>query len=209
MFLLLIGLMAFADVPSVDDPTLNIEEKISLTYRTVIQDDHSSGSVFRLKDPIFHGMRWSKWGELSPFWELCTPLATGGAQASWGLITASVFRGEAELENSVSLHRTNCSGGPNSCTADIHRPAYTELELLSDLQSGDEIVIVMGDETGCIEQCQETQSDCSRCNDCGFETPDRAFEHVPFESEWCVNGDCIQGPSTTIDISAQPQLNRV
>ncbi|MEC8379793.1 MAG: DUF3604 domain-containing protein [Myxococcota bacterium] len=209
MFLWLIGLTAHADVPSVDDPTLNIEEKNPLIYRVVIQDNHEVGSIFRLKDPIFHGMRWSKWGELSPFWELCTPLATGGAQASWGLVTAQVIRGDTPLENSVSLHRTNCPAGPNSCTADIHRPAYTELELLIDLQVDDEIVIVMGDETACFEQCTLTQSDCSRCNDCGFETPDRAFERVPLASEWCVNDICNQGPSAYIDISAQPQLKHI
>ena len=107
-------------------------------------------------------------GELSPFWELCTPLATGGAQASWGLITASVFRGKLNWKTASLFTVPIALVDQTGCTADIHRPAYTELELLSDLQSGDEIVIVMGDETGCIEQCQETQSDCSRCNDCGL-----------------------------------------
>ena len=67
----------------------------------------------------------------------------------------------------------------------------------------------MGDETACFEQCTLTQSDCSRCNDCGFETPDRAFERVPLASNGGVNDICNQGPSAYIDISAQPQLKHI
>ena len=82
------------------------------------------------------------------------PLATG-AQASWGLSlhpclegaerkTASLFTVPLALVDQTAYCRH-----PSSC---IHRTRFHQL------QSGDEIVIVMGDETGCIEQCQETQS---------------------------------------------------
>ena len=73
MFLWLIGLTAHADVPSVDDPTLNIEEKNPLIYRVVIQDNHEVGSIFRLKDPIFHGMRWSNGANFRHFGDYVLP----------------------------------------------------------------------------------------------------------------------------------------
>ena len=207
---LIVGMMAYADVPMVDDPNLKVEEKNRVVYRYLLEEDREAGLTFRLKDPIFHGMRWSKWGEISPFWELCTPLATGGAQASWGLVTALVRRNDSPIQEAVALHRTNCPAGPNSCTADIHRPAYTEIELLSNLEAGDEIVVVIGDTEACFIQCELTNSDCSRCNDCGFETPDRAFEKVPLHAEWCLDSEnCTDAPTTRIDISAQPQLRSI
>ena len=209
MFILPLVAIAVADVPLVDSPYLNIEEKSRIVYRYLLETDRPTGITLRLKDPIFHGMRWSKWGDLSPFWELCTPLATGGAQASWGLVTAMARRNDAPLPAALSVRRTNCPTGPNSCTADIHRPAYTEIELLSDLQSGDEVVVVLGDTEACLIQCQLTNSSCDVCNDCGFETPDRAFENVPIEAEWCLNEDCTEAPTTEINISAQPQLKSI
>lgn len=198
-----------AGVPSVDESRLRIEEKSAIVYRFYLESQHIAGSTFRLKDPLFHGMRWSKWGDLSPYWEKCTALATGGAQASWGLVGANVLRNDSPLIDSIELHRSNCPSGPNSCTADIHRSSATELTLLTDLIPGDEIVVTMGDIEGCLDSCDPETQNCTVCLDCGFETPDRSFTSVPLEAEWCLEGECESTPTVYLDFSAKPQIQSV
>ncbi len=194
----------------------NVEEKASFEWVwTVGEEGFGPGDQLVLRDPIFHGMRWSKWGDLSPWPELCTPQSTA-QRASWGLVSAYAMRGDAVLDDvSLSVARSNChlSGGEPSCTADLHRDTNTTIQLDSDgsLLPGDEVHLVVGDVDGCRERCEAAgEGDCSYCDDCGFEMPDRAFPKITWTAQACLgDADCVDLDPVSFQVSASPVVHAI
>jgi hypothetical protein len=148
-----------------------------------------AGDIIRLHDPVFHGMRWSKWGELTPWWDQCTAQASD-QEASLGLLSAHPRRGRDRLDDvALQIVRSNCDESRQVCRTSIHEAATTEVEVLSGtMQEGDEVVIGIGDTGACVAACTDTTA-CSVCSDCGFEMPDRAFEAIHWPAELCLSGD--------------------
>lgn len=116
------------------------------------------GDGLRVEDPVFHGMRISKHSlvQLDP--SACTPMVS--SDPSTALVTASAT-GDVRLE----LARSTDS-------PDIHAFAYTDVWITEgSLDPGEEIRLRFGDtEAG---------------EDCGHQTPDRAFEQIRWRGwEW-------------------------
>ena len=139
----------------------------------------SAGDGLRIEDPLFHGMRWSKWG--APFLdsERCSAL-TNDQEASNSLVTVST-----DGAASVSIAR-------NVDVQDIHEYAYTELILESgELVQGDEIRVRYGD----------TSEDPT----CAHQFPDRAMTDVRWASYEQLGGSAwieIE-PAPTFEVQAK------
>jgi hypothetical protein len=110
------------------------------------------GDGLRIEDPLFHGMRWSKWGATVLDASLCSAL-TNDQEASNSLVTVST-------DGSATL-----SLGRNVDVQDIHEYAYTEVIVEGGaLVEGDEIRVRYGD----------TSTDPT----CAHQFPDRAMSQV-------------------------------
>jgi len=156
-------------VLSEDTMTVQTKETVEWIY-AVGSDGMVSDDYLTIHDPVFHGMRWSKWGELTPYYDKCTVQTDSGISASYGLITAHAERsGETLADVELLLERSNCSmaktknGEVATCDAAIHEEGYTTVTVLSgSLQAGDTVVVTVGDVDGCYAQCEaDGGSDCS------------------------------------------------
>lgn len=207
----LFGLLMGAEVRAgagvaLSQAVFEVQEKASFNWRySVGEDGLGTGDVIRLHDPVFHGIRWSKWGELTPWWDQCTP-QSAGQEASFGLVSVSVRREGVRLDDSeilLYLSRSNCDAERKICRVAIHEPVFTEIEVVrGNVLPGDELVLGLGDQGACLAECAGT--DCSVCTDCGFELPDRAFAGVHWPAELCrVGADCVELAVPLIDVLAR------
>ncbi len=213
------GALAAGAPPTLTESRATVQEKGRLEWvYTVGTDGLGAGDEIRLHDPHFHGMRWSKWGDASPFREKCTPQSTL-QRASWGYVTATAWRDGAQLDDvGLGVERSNCTWREAdeewSCTADIHRETYTAVWLEGDgaLQDQDQVVITYGDVAACEADCLEAgEEDCSYCANCGFEFADRAFREIPLLSEECLEGGstCTDLDSVSLEVTAEPVVQTV
>ena len=85
-------------VLSEDAMTVQTKETIEWIY-AVGSQGMVSGDYLTIHDPIFHGMRWSKWGEITPYYDKCTVQTDSGTSASYGLITAHAERSGEALDD--------------------------------------------------------------------------------------------------------------
>ena len=166
-----------------------------------------------INDPVFHGMRWSKWGELTPYYDLCDGQTNSGIRASNGLISAYAARSGEPLEDiELLVERSNCNA-MGSCNQAIHENGWTTVTLSSGtLEDGDTVHVVHGDGEGCTEQCEAAgNKNCeTQCEMCGFEAPDRSFPAIWWYGEECLGGaDCVELEPAQLSVKADNTLNEV
>lgn len=144
----------------------------------------SEGDLLRVEDPLFHGIRWSKWGVPHE-----DPIRCGANEdhvAPGSLVTVSATGGAT-----VALDRS-------TDIAEIHDYAYTELVVeAGELLEGDEIVVRYGDTDG--------------GPDCEHRMPYRAFRDVPLRVFELV-GDADEWaavPPVSFDIVAMDEVATV
>ena len=167
---------------SLSETRFTVHTKATVDYvYTVGVGGLAVGDTIRIEDPLFHGIRWSKWG--APFDDpsMCSPV-TPDATASGGLVTASTDGGA-----SLVMSR-------NVDVDDPHQYAYTEISLETGaLEEGDEIRVRYGDTSG--------------GDDCGHQFPDRAFSNVRWQAYERI-GDAPEfakvEPPPTFDVEALP-----
>jgi hypothetical protein len=142
-------------------PSFPVDEKVEMAWiYTAGPDGLDVGDSLWLEDPIFHGQRWSKWGDLSPYAADCSE---PGDEPSWGLVTARSPYAE------LAVSRTTCGAAAGTCRGSIYERAATVVTVLHGrLEPGDELTVVSGD--------------LSMGSSCGFETPLRAFRNVSWEA---------------------------
>ncbi len=172
--------------------SFTVQEKADFTWvYTVDEEGLESGDQLRIYDPVFQGMRWSKWGDLTPWWDRCTAQSSE-QEASWGLVSTHARRDGERLEDvNLVVTRSNCLDDEMTCSSDIHNAAWTQVEVIEgSLITGDEVVVGIGDIGACEANCAE--GSCGVCTDCGFEMSDRAFPEVSWPADICpVDEDCL------------------
>ncbi len=148
---MLIGLAAAATV-HLDQKTFPVHEKVSVQLVvTAGEEGLNVGDRLRIEEPVFHGMRWAKWGYLQTDPTRCTARSEDTDKPSAGLVRAEAQGLELALRHSVD--------GPG-----LHQEGVIEVEVLSgSLQEGGELVVQLG-----VSE-----------NDCGWQTSDRALERIP------------------------------
>lgn len=191
---------------------LTIQTKETFEWQYVVGvDGFPEGSALQLHDPVFHGMRWSKWGDLFTWYDLlngysCEAQTDHGSQASWGMISAYATdaAGARIPDVFVGIERSNCDGGV--CMKAIHQDAQTNVYMSrGSLSAGDVIHVVHGDVEGCTARCEEAGlSDCSICDNCGFEAPDRTFSSVWWQADECI-GEAACEPLAPVAFSVESQ----
>ncbi|HIB77148.1 MAG TPA: hypothetical protein EYO58_05925 [Flavobacteriales bacterium] len=158
---------------------LRIETKATMVFTyTAGSSGLNIGDEIQLHDPMFHGMRWSKWGELSIWKELCNPLSGGpDGISSFGLVTASTDSPGVGL----TIERTNCENKNTYCFGTLHDEAWTRVIVESGaLVEGDTINITVGDQ--------------SENPDCGLQVGPRAYPNV-----WWPAYEIADGISTELE----------
>ena len=95
MVSLILPALAWEAQLSTDAIEVQTKASFELTV-TVGQEGLEVGDTVRAVDPLFHGMRWAKWGYLSVNPEDCSALSQPNTGASGGLVTARTD-GEATL----------------------------------------------------------------------------------------------------------------
>ena len=147
-----------------DGDSFSVQTKTTVDYIYLVGGEGlSPGDTLRVRDPWFHGMRWTKWGnpQLDP--TACTALATGGDEASNSLVTVHTSGGAT-----LGVARVDADGA-DLTSADIHMDGYTEVWLESGtLLAGDTIILRYGD--------------TAYGDVCGHQMPDRAFKYVEWEA---------------------------
>ena len=185
--------------------SFTVQEKADFSWvYTVGEEGLATGDLLRIYDPVFQGMRWSKWGDLTPWWDACTAQTTR-QDASWGLVSVHARRdGERLDEASLEVTRSNCTDEDMSCSSTIHDVAWTAVEVLEGaLLQGDEVMVGIGDVGACEASC--TEGFCGVCTDCGFEMPDRSFPEVAWPAEFCpVDGDCVALEPPSLEVLSLP-----
>jgi hypothetical protein len=142
------------------------------------------GDALWLEDPIFHGQRWSKWGDLSPYAEDCSELDGANGAMSWGLVSAR------SSTAALDVRRTNCDDAGGSCRESIYERAATVVTVVGGaLAPGEQLAIVSGD--------------MSEDDTCGFETPPRAFTNVSWEA-WEQHGGGEWRALEPVPVSFEP-----
>ncbi len=205
--LLLLAPSAHSGEVELAEALFTVQEKARVEWIYTVGDEgFEPGDELRLDDPVFHGMTWSKWGVASPWVEACTPQQDGQV-ASVGWLSARAQRGGQDLEDvTLGLERDGCDPHSRSCDDEIHSERSTTLFLQGggSLQPGDSLHLLLGDQDGCHEQCQ--LADCSGCDDCGFEMPDRAFPAISWPSWFCPGGgDCQALESVELEVQAEAE----
>ncbi len=151
--------------------TVPVDEKVTMTVTyTVGAGGMQAGDALTLSDPLFHGMRWARWGYLQTDPEACTPYAEPAGDSkepsSAGLVTVSTD-GAAEL----SLQRTEQTGT-------IHNMGVsTALVVSGELVEGDTVTITIGDD--------------SEDADCGLQSSVRAFDRVAWRLNESLGGASV------------------
>ncbi len=122
------------------------------------------GDLIRVEDPLFHGIRFSKWG--APFDDPGRCGSPDGHVAPGSFVSVTAVGGGTV----VGRRSTNI--------AEIHDYAYTEVEVTAgQLVQGDEVVVTYGDLTA--------------GPNCGQRMPYRAFRSVPWRA-YELRGDGTQ-----------------
>lgn len=136
-----------------------VADKATIRLHYVVGSEGlDAGDGIRIRDPEFHGVRWSLWGRDVLDASQCTP-PRDDEDPSVSLLTARTD-GDATVALTRSVDET---GGSSS------EEAWTEVRVdAGSLAPGDEIVVVYGD--------------TSQGADCGHEMPDRAFHGVELET---------------------------
>ena len=136
-----------------------VDERVEILWTyTAGPDGLDIGDELWLEDPIFHGQRWSKWGDLSPHGVDCSAI-----EPNWGLVTARSPHAE------LAVTRTNCGADAGTCRKSIYERAATVVTVEAGrLEPGETLTITSGD-----------RSDDPAC---GFQTPTRAFQNVAWAS---------------------------
>ena len=129
-----------------------VQSKVSVQVRyTVGPSGMQSGDFVRIEEPIFHGIRWAKWGFLVADPALCTPLSDEQLVPSVGSYDAETS-GAATLELFHSLDDDQ-----------IHGYGTLDVQVMDgELVEGDVIEVRMGLEEG----------------ECGWQTAHRAFDQI-------------------------------
>jgi len=151
-----------ADAPSalglidLSADTFPVHEQVMVELVYTAPLELRPGDTIRVEEPLFHGMRWAKWGYLTTDITRCTGLSET-EEASVGAIRASTSNG-AEI---FLYHATENS--------DIHAYGYVDVELgKGGLPAGETLTIRMG--------IIDTDIDC------GWQTSNRAFQSVPIRA---------------------------
>lgn len=136
---------------ALEEDTFPVHEKVSVKLVYTAGENLDPGDIIRVEEPIFHGMRWAKWGYLSTNPAGCSPLSET-EEASAGFVTATASSGAAlEVTHSVG-------------SSDIHAYGTVDVELIDGgLTAGQTLTISLG----VLDE------------DCGWQTANRAFTDVP------------------------------
>ncbi len=206
---------------SQDSLTVQTKESFEWIY-AVGEAGLSVDDYLVIRDPVFHGMRWSKWGELTPYYDKCTAQTDSGISASYGLISAYAARSGERLDDvELLVERSNCDTTYNKntktytykCDAAIHEDGLTTITVFSGaLQEGDTVHVVHGDVEGCATQCAaDGGKDCeTTCGNCGFEAPDRSFPSIWWDADECLSGaSCEPLESVSFSVLAQDTINEL
>ncbi len=165
---------------TVSPDVVEVQTKLTLDYTyTVGVGGLGVGDRVRIEDPLFQGIRWTRWGLPRLAAEHCTPLETGEGP-SRSLVTAST-------DGAASL-----SVGRSTGQQAIHAYAWTEVTVTEGaLQLGDTLTVRFGDTVG--------------GGGCGHQTPDRAFTRVAWRSfvERAGVWAAVE-PAPTFDVVARP-----
>ena len=152
MVTLILPALAWDAQLSTDAIEVQTKASFELTV-TVGEEGLDEGDTVRAVDPLFHGMRWAKWGYLSVNPQDCSALSQPNTGASGGLVSARTD-GEATL----GLSR-------NTNTRGIHDAAWTDIVIEDGaLVEGDTVTFEFGSGGGL----------------CGLQTSDRTMEYVPW-----------------------------
>ncbi len=136
---------------SLEEDRFPVHTKVSVKLTYTAGEDLGPGDIIRVEEPLFHGMRWAKWGYLSTDPAGCTPLSETEA-ASVGYVTATTSSG-------ATLGVTHSEGG-----SDIHAYGTVDVTILDGgLPAGQSLTVSLG----VLDQ------------DCGWQTANRAFTEVP------------------------------
>lgn len=158
---LIVAAWAGSATLSVTELEVQTKASFDLTW-TVGPEGLAEGQGLRAMDPVFHGMRWAKWGYLSVNPADCSELSQPNTGASGGLVTVSTT-GNASL----SLTR-------NTNTRGIHDEGWTEaLVTEGALVEGDTLSFHIGSGGGL----------------CGLQTSDRTMIEVPWPVYSNLGGD--------------------
>lgn len=148
--MLLLGL-ALATTVSPEQTVFPVHAKVSIRFRVEAGPEGlNPGDVLTVDEPVFHGMRWAKWGYLQTDAQRCNPLSEDTDKASAGLVRASAEGLELDVRHSVN--------GPG-----IHEEGQVRVEIVDGaLVEGEALLIELGVEEG----------------DCGWQTSDRALDRI-------------------------------
>lgn len=170
---------------TVSPTEVTVETKSMFVFDYVVGNKGLNvGDEIGVYDPMFHGMRWGKWGNLTPWPSQCEPMYEGfDGLSSHGLVTAETSTPDVIL----SISRTGCDEKTFICEIDVHQEAYTSVIVENGaLSEGDIIQIRVGD---------------NRVSpDCGLQVGPRAYPHVWWPVYEIINGDRADPPPPEIRI---------
>ncbi len=174
-----------------DTPLYAGEKNAIHLYYVVGPEGMAVGDQIRILDPVFHGVRWNRWGNLLLDPTACTPAKEqdfSDPEASRGLISVATD-GSAQL----LLGRTVSVDGGSSLVN-----AYTLVELVDgQLQPGEVIEVILGDNR--------------ENSDCGQQLPGHAWRQVSLVVDEQLGGGgwLPLAESPTFDILPLPELVRL
>ena len=159
MWMLPLALAADGTV-TLEPDVVPVDEKVTLTLTFTVGDETLSvGHGIVTYEPLFHGMRWSRWGYLVSDPAMCTPYAPPSTSdddpPSVGVVTVSTD-GDADLILSRSVESPS-----------LHTIGRTTILVAGgELVEGDTVTITIGD--------------TAEGEDCGLQSSIRRFDHVPW-----------------------------
>ena len=174
-----------------DEPLYAGQKNAIHLYYVVAPEGMAVGDQIRILDPVFHGVRWNRWGNLLLDSTACTPAKEqdfSDPAASRGLISVTTD-GSAQL----LLSRTVAEDGGSTLSN-----AYTLVEVTDgQLSPGEVIEVILGDD---------------RQNpDCGHQLPGHAWRKVSLvvEEQRQAGGWRALAESPTFDILPLPELAQI
>ena len=176
------GAPAPAGSVALEEDVFRVHEKVSVKLTYTAGEELFPGDIIRVEEPIFHGMRWAKWGYLSTNAGQCSPLSEV-EEASAGFVTATTNSG-AQLS---VVHSTNNS--------DIHAYGTVDVEIVSGgVAPGETVTFSLG----------------VTDNDCGWQTANRAFTDVPIRAFELIGGADVEpvlvSPSPLFSFVAEEEV---
>lgn len=112
---------------TVETDVFPVHEKVSVVV--TVDEVLYPGDAVVIDEPLFHGMRWAKWGYLQTNPQACTARSEDGDVASVGLVRARADGAELQVTHTVN--------GPG-----IHEAGAVDVEVVSGLV--EELVIELG-----------------------------------------------------------------